>query len=63
MVAVADANPNIKDQVKKDFSCEFYTDYKEMLKKADINAVSYAFRTLTMLNRVLLQQLLVNISC
>jgi len=40
LVAVVDVNPNIKDQVKKDFGCEFYTDYEEMLKKADIDAVS-----------------------
>lgn len=40
LVAVADANPSIKDQVKKDFGCDFYTDYKEMLKKANIDAVS-----------------------
>ena len=40
LVAVADVNPNIKDQVKNDFGCEFYTDYKEMLKKESIDAVS-----------------------
>ncbi len=40
LVAVADADPGAKDRVRKDFGCEFYSSYDELLKKADIDAVS-----------------------
>jgi predicted dehydrogenase len=40
LVAVADVDAGAKDRVKKSFGCEFYSNYEEMLKKADIQAVS-----------------------
>lgn len=39
LVAVADANPDIGEKIKKDFGCEFYLDYKDMLENAEIDAV------------------------
>jgi len=39
LVAVADANPAMKEQVSKNFGCDFYSNYLEMLDKADIDAV------------------------
>jgi len=40
LVAVADADRNAQDRVTKSFGCEYYSDYEEMLKNADIEAVS-----------------------
>jgi len=37
--AVADVNKSLGPKFKKDFGCAFYTDYKEMLKVEDIDAV------------------------
>lgn len=37
--AVADIDESVGDKFKKDFGCAFYTDYKEMLEKEDIDAV------------------------
>ena len=39
LVAIADSDKNIQKNVKDTFGCEFYTDYNEMLEKADIDAV------------------------
>ena len=40
LVAVADAEAKVEDRVKQSFGCQFYTDYEQMLKEADIEAVS-----------------------
>ena len=40
LVAVADVDPGAEDRVKQSFGCDFYSNYEEMLKKADIQAVS-----------------------
>ena len=39
LVAIADTDNNLAGKVNEDFGCDFYTDYKEMLEKADIDAV------------------------
>ena len=41
LVAVADSDPSAKERVRKSFKkCDYYSSYEEMLKKADIDAVS-----------------------
>lgn len=40
LVAIADANTKLKGRVKEEFNCGFYNSYEEMLKDADIDAVS-----------------------
>ena len=39
LVAIADTDKNLVGKVKEDFGCDFYTNYKQMLEKADIDAV------------------------
>jgi predicted dehydrogenase len=40
LVALADSNPAVKGLAQKTFHCDYYSSYEEMLKKADIQAVS-----------------------
>ncbi len=40
LMAVADTDPKVEQMVRKSFGCEYYSNYEEMLKKADIDAVS-----------------------
>ena len=39
LVAVADINPKLKKKVIDNFNCEFYTDYKEMLKNKNFKGI------------------------
>lgn len=39
LVAVSDLNKALLDDVSKEYSCEAYTDYNEMLKRDDIDAI------------------------
>ncbi|MEN6355604.1 MAG: Gfo/Idh/MocA family oxidoreductase [Armatimonadota bacterium] len=42
LAAIAEANPKRADELRKEYNCPIYTDYNEMLAKADIDAVSIA---------------------
>ena len=39
LAAIADTDKNLEQTVKDSFGCNFYTDYKEMLKNEEIDAV------------------------
>ena len=39
LVAIADSDKNMEKTVKDTFGCDFYTDYHEMLKSGNIDAV------------------------
>ncbi len=45
LVAISDLNETIGKELAKKYSCKFYKDYKEMLKKEDIDAISIAVPT------------------
>jgi UDP-N-acetylglucosamine 3-dehydrogenase len=45
LVAISDLNEEIGKEVAKRFSCNFYKDYREMLKKEGIDAVSVVVPT------------------
>ncbi len=40
LVAIADTDKKLEDKVKKEFGCDFYASYEEMLEDAEIDAVS-----------------------
>ena len=45
LVAVSDPDENRRKEIAEKFSCKHYKDYKEMLEKEDIDAVSIAVPT------------------
>jgi UDP-N-acetylglucosamine 3-dehydrogenase len=45
LIAISDINQNIAKKVAEKFNCKYYKDYKEMLSKENIDAVSIAVPT------------------
>ncbi|MBI2841901.1 MAG: Gfo/Idh/MocA family oxidoreductase [Armatimonadetes bacterium] len=42
LAAIAEANPKRAEELKEEYECPIYTDYKEMLEKEDLDAVGIA---------------------
>lgn len=45
LVAISDINKNIGETIARKYGCKFFRDYKEMLKKEEIDAISIATPT------------------